>query len=82
MTLSYQLFRGGLALVLLCVLSLAALVAPAAESHRTIVVVSAMAQLPASTPAVCALPTPPLRVAMAPADLGSFGRRNGEGCRA
>ena len=82
MTLTYQLFRGCLALALLGVLSLAALVAPAAESRHAVAVATTAATLPVPPPAMCALPTPPLRVALAPADLGSFGRRHDEDCRA
>jgi hypothetical protein len=79
MSLSFQLIRGLVALPVLVGLAALAWFAPAAPaaSARAVSVSVSLT----SAPEACALPTTPLRLALAPADL-PLAHRRGDACRA
>jgi hypothetical protein len=81
MTFTYQLTRGCLALALLGALALAAWTAPPAPARAEASVIVVRAADPAER-TTCAVSGSGLRLAMAPTDLRTLGRRHTPDCRA
>lgn len=77
MSLTFQLFRGGLAIALFAALSVTAWLAPSSQGTTRVILVSE-----AGTVAIaCPVPPPALRLALSPADLPASHRSPGS-CRA
>jgi hypothetical protein len=75
MSLTFQLARGGLALVLVAALSATAWLAPAARGTARVILVSDAGMI------ACPVPPPVLRLALSPADL-PMSYRSPANCRA
>ena len=77
MSLSFQLFRGGLAIGLFAALSVTAWLAPASQGTTRVILVSESGEVAVA----CPIPPPALRLALSPADLPVSHRSPGS-CRA
>ena len=77
MSLTFQLIRGALALVLVAALSVTAWLAPAARGTTRVILISDAD----ATAIACPVPPPALRLALSPGDLPLSSRSRGS-CRA